>query len=539
MIKLIKKHWPLIIALFLLLSTIIILLILSIRNNHGNLIYALDDPYIHMSMAKNLSQHGVWGINKYEFTSSSSSILWTLLLSLIYYLFGVNETSPFILNIIFAVLLVCLVYILFRKYSLRPLIIFIVLLIVIYFTPLPSLIFCGLEHTLHAFLTLLFVYYSAKILSVENSASKEYNYLLILAPLITSIRYEGLFLILVVCILLAFRKRLCYSFLLGGIAIIPIAICGVISTMNGWYFLPNSVLLKGTAPLFSKIEIRNFINHFYTQFAGKPHNLALFSAGLLLCFVQLKKQKSFWHNFIIMDVIYLSATLLHMLFAQAGWFYRYEAYLVALGIFVIAIGIHENMPGNISIAFYKRLNSKKLIIVILILILFIPVGKRGVLALLRTTSATTNIYEQHYQMSMFLQKYYQGESVAANDIGAINYFADIKCLDLWGLGSSEVANLMMHGRYSTQEIYNLAKQKKIKIALVYDQWFKKYGGIPSEWIDVGNWTISNNIVLGGNTVKFYAVDPLQRDSLIKNLRDFSPYLVKDVVQSGVYTKNEM
>ena len=139
-------------------------------------------------------------------------------------------------------------------------------------------------------------------------------------------------------------------------------------------------------------------------------------------------------------------------------------------------------------------------------------------------------------MGLFLNKFYQGESVAANDIGAINYLADIKCLDLWGLGSSEVAELMIQGRYNTQEIYDLAKQKQVKIAVVYDHWFKEYGGIPPAWIKAGEWKISNNIICGGDAVSFYAVNTSEVDNLNKNLRTFSSFLPKDVMQSGDYTK---
>jgi len=523
-------------ALGVFWATISILLISSIRHNQGYFVYALDDPYIHMSMAKNFSQHGVWSINKYDFTSSSSSLLWTLLLSLIYFLFGVSEVSPFILNFIFGTLLVIVVYFLLRKYSVRPLFIFMVLLMTIYFTPLPSLIFCGLEHTLHAFLTILFVYLSAKILSDENNSSKGYTYLLLLAPLVTTARYEGLFLILIVCILFAVQGRLLYSFFLGGLAIIPLVVYGVISMRSGWYFLPNSVLLKGNAPSFSLIGIDKFIYNFYTQIGSNPHILILLLVALFLFVLQLNKQKTFWEESPIMLTIFLAITLLHMLFAQTGWFYRYEAYLVALGIFVIAVGMCKLLPQKLLILFDARLILIYVGMALLISILILPYARRGAESLLTTTRATTNIYEQQYQMGLFLLKFYQGESVAANDIGAISYLADIKILDLWGICSSEVTNSKMNGRYTTREIYDITKQKEIKIAIVYDHWFEKYGGMPSEWIKIGKWRILNNVVCGEDNVSFYALDPLQKDNLIQNLRAFSSHLLKDIVQSGDYTK---
>ena len=45
MVRIIKEHWTLIIALGLLYLTTAILLILSLGQNQGHLIYALDDSY--------------------------------------------------------------------------------------------------------------------------------------------------------------------------------------------------------------------------------------------------------------------------------------------------------------------------------------------------------------------------------------------------------------------------------------------------------------------------------------------------------------
>lgn len=104
----ISRHWPLTTAIIILWITMSALLVVSMKQNQGHLVYALDDPDIHMAMAKNFAQHGVWGISRYEFSSSSSSLLWTLLLSAIYFILGANESSPFILNVIFATAIIFL-----------------------------------------------------------------------------------------------------------------------------------------------------------------------------------------------------------------------------------------------------------------------------------------------------------------------------------------------------------------------------------------------------------------------------------------------
>ena len=154
------------------------------------------------------------------------------------------------------------------------------------------------------------------------------------------------------------------------------------------------------------------------------------------------------------------------------------------------------------------------------------------------SQATTNIYEQQYQMGLFLRQHYPEATVAANDIGAINYLADVRCLDLYGLATSEVANHKRDGRYGKGMIHDLAKSKGAIIALVYDLYFHSgritVGGVPPQWIKVGQWKIPNNVTCGDDTVSFYALDPSEEDSLIANLGHFASQLPENVRQSGKY-----
>src|SRR5438477_7234491 len=100
--RIVGTFWPLFAAIGLLWVSVAALLVISARQNNGRMMYALDDAYIHMAMAKNFAQHGVWGITSHGFSSSSSSLLWTLLLSLCYLVFGVQDSTLLVLNVVFA-----------------------------------------------------------------------------------------------------------------------------------------------------------------------------------------------------------------------------------------------------------------------------------------------------------------------------------------------------------------------------------------------------------------------------------------------------
>src|SRR6476620_5767347 len=73
-----------------------------LRSTEGHLVYALDDAYIHMAIAKNLALHGTWGVQPGTFSASSSSPLWTLLLTAAFRTAGVSDAAPLVLNTVIA-----------------------------------------------------------------------------------------------------------------------------------------------------------------------------------------------------------------------------------------------------------------------------------------------------------------------------------------------------------------------------------------------------------------------------------------------------
>jgi hypothetical protein len=161
--------------------------------------------------------------------------------------------------------------------------------------------------------------------------------------------------------------------------------------------------------------------------------------------VQYRRNPGFWTTGRVMVTGFFLTTVLHIVFAKTGWFYRYEAYLVALGIIAIAVllGEHQIESGE-DMAGLSGLPQVIAFILTLCLVLP-PFAQRAVLSFEQIPQATNNIYDQQYQMGLFQKEYYQGYGVAANDIGAINYLADIRSLDLWGLANIDVAKARRSG----------------------------------------------------------------------------------------------
>src|SRR5947209_6066183 len=228
-----RRHWPLWAVLGIFCVTVGFFLLVSVKRDSAgqlHLIYALDDPYIHMAIAKHFALDGTWGVSRFEPSSSSSSLLWTLLLSAIYKVIGPNEIVPFILNFVCAVGLIGAAYMLLLAYRKPAWLTFVVLCVLVIAAPLPILLFIGMEHTLQSLVVLVFVSLSARLLCDSTVRLTQPLTLawFALAPLMTLVRYEGLFVVGVVVVLCLFRRRVLSALFLTSGAALPVTLYALI-----------------------------------------------------------------------------------------------------------------------------------------------------------------------------------------------------------------------------------------------------------------------------------------------------------------------
>jgi len=481
--------------------------------NNGHFAYFLDDAYIHLAVAKHLAQNGVFGITKYSFSSSVSSILWPLLEGLVMKIVGVNDLIPLYLNIVFGNLLLLVSFIILKRHKLSNKWLFISLCIILYCLPLPLLIFQGMEHVLQILIDIVFIYSFHLVVMLKSSKAEKG--LLILAPLVTMIRYEGLALVFSIAILLFLYKKYKLGLSIIILSIIPLIIFGIISIHYGWHFIPNSLLVKGGTGL---------MNAFGLLFTPKKLIISsLCFLSICIAYILDRRNKGFILYFShFRDIIIILIPLVLIAFLE-GFNFRYESALIYLLIIIGTIFINER-------TFIKFSNKPSRLLLVLLLVMMLilifglgyRLGYRTYASIDKYLYASNNIYTQQYQMANFLKNYYNGSVVALNDIGIVNYELDIHLIDLAGLGS--LNKTYVHSKMdSLQEMRDLILNNNTDLIIIYDSWFKQ--NIPKEWFKVAIWNTTNhNVTLGDDKVSFYAIDYNKALLLQNNLKEFESFL---------------
>ena len=442
-------HWPLLLSMLLYGALLVGLTYKVIARCDSTFVYAIDDPYIHMAMAKNLARSGVWGVTRFEFSASSSSPLWTLLLAFLFVLFGVYATLPFILNILIGAILLTLTHFVTKRFISSKILLFGFLLLFILAVPIPVIAFFGMEHLLQIVVDLLFILYLASLLvQMDEPRSSQVIGLALLAALCTLVRYEGMFIILLSVLLAVLRKRIRLALVIALSGFAPIILIGLWYVWHGWAFFPNSVLLKGSVPtlgsgyslllkwMYSKAYAYRFPDYSTTTYLP-----LLFVALLLIIVYNWAHMRSIYKDVrLLLGILVSGVILLHVMFADIVNYFRYDAYLAALAL--IAVVSNLQLAGGFFAA--QFLSSKgygyyinRACLLVAALYLVLPLLNRGGIALRDTPTYAKNIYQQQVQMAFFLKTYFSGETIVANDIGAISFFDDIRLVDLWGLASIE------------------------------------------------------------------------------------------------------
>ena len=506
-------------ALFLLLVSCV--LMFALHATHGHFVYALDDTYIHMAIAKNLSAHGVFGVTSHEFTSSSSSIVWPFLLAAIFKVVGPVVVAPFIAQIVIGIALLWLCWGMLRKAGVTSNVYAVCVLSgLVVALPMPAMTFVAMEHLLHALATVLFA-----AVALDNLHGTRAGLLpvLITAAAVTSVRYEGIFLVAVVGLLFLLEKRFFDALAIAAAGALPIVIFGLYSLSSGGFFLPNSLLLKRQAiGIGTLLRLRQVASDCPEVFV-----LAI-AALLLLAFGTNVHRESRG----LLKVFLLTA-LLHQMLAAYGWFYRYEAYLVALGLIAVAIAGWESRGA---------LPLRRAWALATLVTLAMPLIMRGYNSIVATPLATKDIYRQQIQMAEFFHAYYPTGHIALNDIGAITFFGDPYCTDIEGLGNTEITRARISGhsignlRYILREndaAQAVLQKNNVEVAAVYDDWFGFQQAAPPGWIRVGVWAVPDKTILGGSVVSFYGVGLENAQRLRDNLEGFHAKLPQETAKFAV------
>lgn len=466
----------------------------------GAFSYALDDSYIMMAMARNLAFNHIWGLTPYEFSSTASSPLFSLLLALVFHLFGDQILAPLFINVLFFVITIFWLAKRCDTWNFRPWQTWFLLMGFVILTPIPALIFGGMEHISHIFISLVCL---VRIMDKKEDTSP--FLLFFLGILLGGIRYEGLFQGGVLVLYLWREKQWLNGFLFGVGLILPMAILGIYSLQQGWFFLPNSLVLKGLLSNFMGGKgLPGIFNGIFYKATRNPHaSIAIFLLIMTIreSFFPVKKGKDSL-------VIILIISILHLIFANYGHIYRYEAYLMAMTwIFFVRALVANGQVQSLQ-AIWAHLKKSKETILLLFILLTGPMY-RAVQGYSMVIRGMVNIQEQQVTISKFIGKFYDGKTIAALDIGALAYFTHCKIVDLWGLSTLETAKLKLNRNYTFAALDSVCKEKNVDLVLYYGERPKDFF-----WFEAGRFKIRDNKVCSDDeieimTLKKELVGPVQ------------------------------
>jgi hypothetical protein len=465
-------------AVWAAVAAIVVIMLARIVARNGEIVFPLDDPFLHLAIAKHLAEDGVYGVTRESFSAASSSIVWPWVLAALERVVGDHRVTPILLNLAAAGALLVHVG---RRTSVWT------TALIAVAAPLAPMIVLGMEHVAHAWITVLLL--SAGIAARRGQAPARLLVLAGLAALATSLRYESLALVGVLALVLLLRRQLVAALVLGVAGLVPPALFAAFAHAHGAPLLPTSVLLKAHAGGALAVLAGNL--------REAPHLVAWLVALLLTAGALRNASREAPRDARTLALVVAALLAAHLVFGRVGWFYRYEMYLVVAGAYAVGRAAPH-------VASLHPAASRAAVALVVAALLVLPL-KRAVSAHLATVPAAGNIHDQQLHTARFLERFFAGQKVAVNDAGAVGYLHDGPLVDLLGLADLDVARargFAIDHPLTREQVRALSAGAKI--AIVYDQWF--VGAIPEEWTKVATWTIRDNRVCAFPDVAVYSTD---------------------------------
>jgi len=466
-------------ALGLLAVALVALAMMRLCENSFN--YSLDDPYIHLALARSLL-HGTYGINPGELSAPSSSIVWPFLLAPLAWLpQGWFELVPLALNgLCLAASMVLLVRLMPARMA--PWLALPVALVLGFGLNLVGLVLTGMEHSLQVLLVLVAL--EAFCVAGEDGTNHPPPRFYLALALLPLVRYEGFALTAPWLAYEVWRGRYRPALLAGAAAGAGVLAFTLFLWSHGLGLLPSSVVAKSSAAGFRPLA--NFVEQ-VSDFR------VAFGVSLILVALLMQRDRA-------LAAVVLAATVLHFALGRFGWLGRYEVYWLC---FVMVLLVRETgrfTPAGASLA------------------ALLPLGVANVwLATLQTPAVAQGIHAQNVQMARVMRV--ADGPFAVNDLGLTALRGGHRVIDLYGLGSYEALRLRLAHPDDSAWIGPLLARHRVHYLMIFDEWFPR---LPQGLIRVGALSLNvPRIASGSATVAFYAVDPASAERLRGALRRYA------------------
>ena len=499
------RRWPLYGAVLVYFAVLGGVGLVSLRGTGGHLIYP-DDAYIAMATARNLHAHGVWGVTPFEFSGAATSLTWPVVLASSEGAIGRHDVTPLVLNVVIGVAVLTLVYAGLLRYVVDGWWQLAALVLLIGATPLPGLAFLGMEHTLQCLSAIALALAAVRACSSQDPRRRRRLIAMtaVCAALAVSTRYDTASVLIGVLIIMVVNAGWRPALAIASCAAVPPALYAAVAWRHGWPIVPIAVLEKGRLAEFghSWSSVLRTVAAGVTALGDTRALAALVIGALLLLLLSVRRHEPAASEPRLLVTVFLIAALLHVQFGRIGPSYRYDAYVIALGLVANVSALAAVVPR-----FAPRVSFAWVAIAIALY----PVAKRAVVSHIDMAETGRVAYEHEYQQGAFLARYQQPGATMIVDLGAVAYLSDLRLVDLGGLGSLDVAQLMLGDLDWTPDVYRrLAATHDVHVAIDVQGPLP----LPPEWIRVAAWESPDQ------EVDFFALDAAATARLVHDLREY-------------------
>jgi hypothetical protein len=523
-----------------LLGTLAVLYVATLVRTGGRWIYPLDDPAIHLSVARRLAYDGTWGVVAGQYQAASSSPLWTLILAPTQWVVrgAAGEQVPIVLNALAGLAVVALLapdWTAVRPASGRgaralwAVATFVLVVLVLY---LPGLSVMGMEHTLHMALVLATALAAeARWVRAPEAGWRWFRGApYVLVAVAAAARGETTFVALALAGGLvavgwrrwrtddwpraSLRSRLAGGVGLGLSAAAALAVFAAVNLSFGQEILPNSVILKS---LGDRGDTRRSLGAAWERLMG-DHLLGalLLVAVVVLVVASLRRSRlGDLRPAVFPALVTTVAILVHIELGAVEGSSRYEAYLFGLGAWTV---LRALPAAHAALATRWPRVGARVPAAALVLLLIPAVTLQG-WDTFRAPRESGITYEQRYQVAQFLAEDYPHAPIAIGELGYISLYHDGPLTDVYGLGDHEVLEARMADHKDPAFWDALQRRRGFVVVVTYD--FTMFRMVPDGWYSVAAWRNPNAQY---PVTRFWATTPEQVAPLADRLRAYEPRL---------------